>query len=178
MAEISNIARPYAQAVFELARADGKYVRWSDALAVMAMVAADSTMSALFNNPRVSRHDTGVALADVCGDRIDNQGRNLVRLLAKNRRLHALPAIAEQYERMRADAERTVKAELESALPVTQKEQQRIADALKIRLGRKVELVCRINEDLIGGAVIRAGDLVIDGSARARLEKLAAAIGA
>jgi F-type H+-transporting ATPase subunit delta len=178
VAEISSIARPYAQAIFELARTDGEYTHWSDALAVMAMVAADSNMSALFGNPRVSRDDSGRALADVCGDRIDDRGRNLVRLLAQNRRLQVLPAISEQYERLRAEAERTVRAELESALPVAEGEQQRIADALKARLGREVELVCRINEDLIGGAVIRAGDLVIDGSARARLDKLAAAISA
>lgn len=178
MTEISNIARPYAQAIFELAQADGDYGHWSNSLAVMAMVAADSKMRALLSNPRVTRNDTGAVLADVCGDRIDDQGRNLVRLLAKNHRLHVLPVIAEQYERLRAEAERTVRAELESALPVTAEAQQRIADALKTRLGREVELVCKINEELIGGAVIRAGDLVIDGSARARLEKLAAAIGA
>ena len=84
--------------------------------------------------------------------------------------------IRDRYENLRAEAERTVQAELESALPVSDSEQQRIADALTARLGRKVELVCRINETLVGGAVIRAGDLVIDGSVRARLEKLAVAI--
>ena len=97
-------------------------------------------------------------------------------LFGRHRRLHGLPAIADQYENLRAEAEQTVQAELESALPVSDSEQQRIADALTARLGRKVELVCRINETLVGGAVIRAGDLVIDGSVRARLEKLAVAI--
>ena len=106
------------------------------------------------------------------------RGRNLIRLLAQNRRLHALPAIEEQYETLRAEAERTIRAELESALPVSEQELQRIASALKARLGRDVELVCKINEKLIGGAAIRAGDLVIDGSVRARLEKLAATVGA
>ena len=177
MAEISNIARPYARAIFELARTGGDYAHWSDMLAVMVMVSVDANMSALFANPRVSRYETGRALADVCGEHINDQGRNLVRLLGQNRRLHVLPAIAEQYERLRAEAERTIRAELESALPITAEEQQTIATALKKRLGREVKLVCSINEDLIGGAVIRAGDLVIDGSARARLEKLAVTIG-
>lgn len=178
MAEISNIARPYAQAVFELADSGGDFGHWSDALRTMALVAADPDMRALFNNPRISRRDTGRVFTDVCGDRIDGQGRNLIRLLAQNRRLHALPAIEEQYETLRAEAERTIRAELESALPVSEQELQRIASALKARLGRDVELVCKINEKLIGGAVIRAGDLVIDGSVQARLEKLAAAVGA
>ena len=176
MAEISNIARPYAQAVFELAENAGDFGHWSDALHAMALVAANPYMGYLFNNPITSRRDAGQVLADVCGDRIDGRGKNLIRLLALNRRLHALPAIKEQYEALRAEAERTVRAELDSALPVSEQEQQQIATALKTRLGRDVELVYKIDETLIGGAVIRAGDLVIDGSVKARLEKLAAAI--
>ena len=178
VAETSNIARPYAQAVFELAENAGDFGHWSDALHAMALVAATPDMRDLFNNPRISRRDAGQVLADVCGDRIDGRGKNLNRLLALNRRLHALPAIKEQYEALRAEAERTVRAELDSALPVSEQEQQQIANALKTRLGRDVELVCKIDETLIGGAVIRAGDLVIDGSVKARLEKLAAAISA
>jgi F-type H+-transporting ATPase subunit delta len=142
----------------------------------MAQVSRDPEMKRLIQNPRVSRQEIAQVIADVCGSGVGEEGRNLLRLLAQNRRLHVLPAIADQYENLRAEAERTVQAELESALPVSDSEQQRIADALTARLGRKVELVCRINETLVGGAVIRAGDLVIDGSVRARLEKLAVAI--
>ena len=178
MAENSNIARPYAQALFELAESAGDFGLWSEALRVMAMVAVDPNMNAVFINPRISRREIGKAVIEVCGEHIDSQGRNLIRLLAQNRRLDALPAIAEQYETLRAEAERSVRAELESALPISEQERQRISEALKKRLGRDVELVCKINEKLIGGAVIRAGDLVIDGSARTRLEKLAAAISA
>ena len=114
----------------------------------------------------------------MCGNRVDAEATNLIRLLAQNRRLLVLPEIAYQYEKLKAEAERTVRAELESALPVSEKEQERITAALKQRLGRNVELVCRINKKLVGGAVIRAGDLVIDGSVQARLNKLAAIIGA
>ena len=142
----------------------------------MAQVSRDREMKRLIQNPRVSRQEIAQVIADVCGSGVGEEGRNLLRLLAQNRRLHVLPAIADQYENLRAEAEQTVQAELESALPVSDSEQQRIADALTARLGRKVELVCRINETLVGGAVIRAGDLVIDGSVRARLEKLAVAI--
>ena len=176
MAELFSIARPYAQAVFELARSSGDYTGWSQSLSAMAQVSRDPEMKRLIQNPRVSRQEIAQVIADVCGSGVGEEGRNLLRLLARNRRLHVLPAIADQYENLRAEAEQTVQAELESALPVSDSEQQRIADALTARLGRKVELVCRINETLVGGAVIRAGDLVIDGSVRARLEKLAVAI--
>ena len=176
MAELFSIARPYAQAVFELARASGDYNDWSQSLGAMALVSRDPDMKALIRNPRASRQEIAQVIADVCGNQIEEKGKNLLRLLAQNRRLHVLPAIADQYENLRAEAERTVQAELESALPVSDSEQQRIADALTARLGRKVELVCSITETLVGGAVIRAGDLVIDGSVRARLEKLAVAI--
>ena len=176
MAELFSIARPYAQAVFELARSNGDYTGWSQSLSAMAQVSRDPEMKRLIQNPRVSRQEIAQVIADVCGSGVGEEGRNLLRLLAQNRRLHVLPAIADQYENLRAEAEQTVQAELESALPVSDSEQQRIADALTARLGRKVELVCRINETLVGGAVIRAGDLVIDGSVRARLEKLAVAI--
>ena len=176
MAELFSIARPSAQAVFELARSYGDYTGWSQSLSAMAQVSRDSEMKGLIQNPRVARQEIAQVIADVCGSGVGEEGRNLLRLLAQNRRLHVLPAIADQYENLRAEAEQTVQAELESALPVSDSEQQRIADALTARLGRKVELVCRINETLVGGAVIRAGDLVIDGSVRARLEKLAVAI--
>lgn len=178
MAENPNIARPYAQAIFELATTAGSLGQWSDSLRVMAMVAANRDMKALFINPRISRKDLGNVLIGICGEWIDAQGENLIRLLAQNRRLLVLPEIAEQYEVLRAEAERIVRAELESALPVSEQEQQRIAEALKKRLGRDVELVCKTNKKLIGGAVIRAGDLVIDGSVRARIEKLGAIVGA
>lgn len=178
MAENSIIARPYAQAIFELANAAGLLNQWSDSLLLMAAVSANPDMKALCINPRISKKDLGKVLLDVCGNRVDSEAANLVRLLAQNRRLLVLPEIAYQYEKLKAEAEQTVRAELESALPVSDQEQERISAALKQRLGRNVELVCRINKKLVGGAVIRAGDLVIDGSVQARLNKLAATIGA
>ncbi len=178
MAELSSIARPYAQAVFELAKDSGHYGPWSEALEFLATVAADKDMAALFSNPRVSRQQAADIVIELLGEAVGDEPKNLVRLLAQNRRLQALSAISEQYEILRAEAERTIRAELESALPISDEEQHRIAGALKTRLGREVELVVTTNRELVGGAVIRAGDLVIDGSIRARLERLAAAVSA
>ena len=142
------------------------------------MVAADKDMVALFSNPRVSRQQAADIVIDLFGEAVGDETKHLVRLLAQNRRLPALSAIAEQYEILRAEAERTIKAELETALPISDTEQHRIAAALKSRLGREVELVVTTIRELVGGAVIRAGDLVIDVSIRARLERLAAAVSA
>ena len=178
MAELSSIARPYAQAVFELAKDSGQYGPGSEVLKFLAMVAADKGMVELFSNPRVSRLQAADIVIDLFGEAVGDEPKHLVRLLAQNRRLLALSAIAEQYEILRAEAERTIKAELETALPISDGEQHRIAAALKSRLGREVELAVTTNRELVGGAVIRAGDLVIDGSIRARLERLAAAVSA
>ncbi|MDP6854625.1 MAG: F0F1 ATP synthase subunit delta [Arenicellales bacterium] len=177
MTENTSIARPYAQAIFELARDSGDYAQWSEALASLAIFAADPDMNALFNNPRASREEVAAVLIDLVGERLDGPGKNLVNLLARNRRLYALDAIAVQFEAFRAEAERTVQAELETALPVSAAHRDRIIEALAKRLERQVELSVSTNESLVGGAVIRAGDLVIDGSVRAQLDKLAAAIG-
>jgi F-type H+-transporting ATPase subunit delta len=110
---------------------------------------------------------------DVCGEHIDDQARNLVRVLAENRRLDVLPAIAALYERLRAEAEGAVEAELISAVPVKDAHRDKIAQALGRRLGREVKLTCTEDKSLLGGAVLRAGDLVIDGSVKGKLARLA-----
>ena len=176
MSENASIARPYAQAVFEMARDSGSFSAWSEALGALASLAQEPQVNALFAHPGVARDELAGVIIELCGDRLDEPGRNLVRLLARNRRLGALEAIAQQYALLRAEAERTIQAQVESALPVSDDHQQRIAEALEKRLGRRVELSVSTDASLIGGAVIRAGDLVIDGSVRARLEKLAAAV--
>jgi len=176
MSENASIARPYAQAVFEMAREGRNYAAWSDALGTLADLAKEPQVSGLFAHPHVARDALAGVLIELCGDHLDEAGRNLVRLLARNRRLGALEAIWQQYELLRAEAERTIQARVESALPVSDDHQRRIAEALEKRLGRRVELSVSTDASLIGGAVIRAGDLVIDGSVRARLEKLAAAV--
>lgn len=174
MSELTTLARPYAKAVFEVAQAAGDMAGWSDRLGFMAAVAHDPAMRAYLDNPRLTRDAAAQGFLSVCEGRIDDPGTNLVRLLADNGRLMLLPEIAALYEVMRAGAEGKVGAQVVSARPVSEEQQAHIAAALKKRLGREIELVCEIDEGLIGGAVIRAGDLVIDGSMRGRLERLAA----
>lgn len=176
MAETITIARPYAQAVFDIAADAKAFGRWSDALQLLTLVVSDPAMNALIRNPRVPREQHSEIVIDVCGDALDEGARNLVRVLADNQRLALLPEIAALYEEYRAEAEKVVQADVASAFPLSPEQQEAIAASLKKRLGRDVTLECRIDESLIGGAVIRAGDLVIDGSVTGQMDRLASAL--
>lgn len=176
MAEKITIARPYAQAVFELARDQGKLAEWSRTLELLSLVVNDSRMEQLLGNPHVSSDQLVQLISDVCGDKLDKHAVSLLRLLAENRRLSLLPELSMHYEALRADAEKTVQAEVVSAFPLGDEQKAAIAASLKRRLGREVQLTCSTDESLIGGAVIRAGDLVIDGSVAAHVDRLASAL--
>jgi F-type H+-transporting ATPase subunit delta len=176
MAEISTIARPYAQAVFELAKEQGRLAQWSEMLQLVALVVTDDDLSGLIGNPRIDKARLMDLITGVCGDRLDDSATNLLRVLMENGRLNVMPYIAEQYEAYRAEEEKVIQAELISAFPVGEELQQQIATSLKKRLGRDVSLNCRTDESMIGGAIIRAGDLVIDGSVTGHLERFANAL--
>jgi F-type H+-transporting ATPase subunit delta len=170
------LARPYARAIFELARSGDRLQHWSDALSLMAAVVSNDSMKALLDNPRLTRADTAELVIRACGDDIGEGEKNLLRMLAENDRLAELPMIHALYSNLRDEAEGTVEAEVISAMPLSDAQKSAIATALKKRLGRDVQLNCSVNEDLVGGAVIRAGDLVIDGSAVEHLRQLSSAL--
>jgi F-type H+-transporting ATPase subunit delta len=178
MSENASLARPYVRAVFEIARADDDLAAWSDQLALLAAVAGDPQVRALDGHPRMSRDALADLVLGVCGDALVGKARSLVKLLAHNRRLSLSGEIASQYEVLRAQAENVVEAELESAIELDDAQRKSITDALQARLGRSVKLTCSTNTDLLGGAVIRTGDWVFDGSVRAQLQKMAAALNA
>ncbi len=176
MAEKITIARPYAQAVFELARDKGTLAEWSRKLELLELVVGDSRLAPLLGNPHVSSDQLVKLITEVCGDALDQNAGSLLRLLAENRRLTLLPELRVHFEALRADAEKTVQAEVVSAFPLGDEQKTAIASSLKRRLGREVQLTCTTDESLIGGAVIRAGDLVIDGSVTAHVDRLAGAL--
>ncbi|HEC12272.1 MAG TPA: F0F1 ATP synthase subunit delta [Acidiferrobacteraceae bacterium] len=176
MSEITTLARPYAQAIFKLAQEQADMAAWSDMLELLSQVSRDPTMGALIHSPRIDRDQLAGLFVEVCGQGINEQGANLVKLMIQNGRLGLLETVAQIYESLRADAEGKVDAEVLSAQAIDGAQQQRIATALKARLGRDVTLTCTINPELLGGAIIRAGDMVIDGSVRGRLQKLAGAL--
>jgi F-type H+-transporting ATPase subunit delta len=183
MAENLTLARPYANALFEVAKADDRLAEWSAALESASRAVADDAVAELLSSPALS-DDERVGLVADLARRIggeskafdDEHGRNFLRLLAENDRLYVLPEIREIFDELKAEAENTIDVELTAAAPVDADIEGRIREALERRLGRRVELRTSIDESLIGGAVIRADDLVIDGSLRTRLGKLARAL--
>lgn len=182
MAETTTIARPYARAAFEQAEAKrGGLKRWSDMLGTAAVVAADPAMQRLLANPRLSPQQKADLVIDLCNEIPESahptrECQNFIRLLAENRRLALLPEIYALYERLRTEAEKTIQAEVISAFDLSEEQRARIAESLKAKLKREIELEVKVDEALLGGAIIRAGDLVIDGSARGRLAKLGSAL--
>jgi F-type H+-transporting ATPase subunit delta len=173
MAEQATIARPYARAASEYAHAHGALKQWSDALAVAATVVTDVNVVKLLNHPRVSATQLIDLIVEVAGKKLDAESRNFIATLASNRRLGSLPQIAVMYEALRAEVENRAQASVVSAAPLSDAQQQRLAAALKKRLSREVQLTCSVDPALIGGAVIRCGDMVIDGSVKVRLARLA-----
>lgn len=176
MAEKTTVARPYAQAIFDLAHSKGALRDWSNTLQLAAAVVADSQMQRLIANPRVRKDQMQGVILGVGGAQLSVEAQNFIKVLIENRRLGLLPEIAAQYEFYRAEAERTLTAEVISAFPVSDEQQAKIATALRKRLGRDISLTCKVDETLLGGAIIRAGDLVIDGSVTGQLTKLANAL--
>ncbi|MFQ5470839.1 MAG: F0F1 ATP synthase subunit delta [Gammaproteobacteria bacterium] len=176
MAEKSTIARPYAQAVFDLANKQGDLAGWSDMLQLLTLVAQDENMNGLIGNPRVGKDRLTDLFIDVCGDKLNDSGKNFIKVLSQNDRMELIPEITAIYEVYRAEAEKVIQAEIISAFEVSEEQKQSIAAALTKRLGREVSVECTVDKSLVGGAVIRAGDIVIDGSVTGQLEKLASVL--
>ncbi|MGI9221976.1 MAG: F0F1 ATP synthase subunit delta [Woeseiaceae bacterium] len=183
MADNNTIARPYAQAVFELANEASELSEWSVSLDVAGQLLADGSLVEYLSTPELSdekRFEFLTGLFKSAGaDKLtggDKRGDNFLKLLLENNRTNVLPEIAEHFEVLKADIENSVEATVTSATPLSSAQQDEIASSLKKRLGREVSITTEIDENLIGGAVIRAGDVVIDGSLRARLEGLANAL--
>ncbi len=183
MADNNTIARPYAQAVFELARQQGELERWSESLVIAAELLADGRVVDYLSNPDFNdkqRLDFLTGLFDKAGAAVlagkDKRGTNFIRLLIEYGRVGVLPEISGHFERLKAEVENVVDVIVRSASPISREQQDTIVKAMRQRLGRDVKLATEIDENLIGGAVITAGDVVIDGSLRARLDGLAAAL--
>jgi F-type H+-transporting ATPase subunit delta len=173
VAERATIARPYAKAAFEYARAADATAPWSRGLKTAAEIVADERVAPLSKSPQWSAADLGNLIAAFAGADLDAPMQNFVRILAENHRLPLLPEIAARYEELRSEVENTVDVEVISAVPLNSEQQQKLSAALSARLQRKVRMQNSVDATLLGGAVVRAGDLVIDGSLKGRLERLA-----
>ena len=177
MAERATIARPYAKAAFEYARQANALAEWSQGLNAAAEIVADPRVAELTRNPQWSAADLVSLITDVAGAKLDAGMQNFVRVLAENHRLLLLPEIAAHYEVLRAAVENTVDVEVVSAVPLNAAQADKLSQALGTRLKRKVRMNTTVDSTLLGGAVLRAGDLVIDGSLKGRLQRLATELG-
>ena len=176
MEESGTIARPYALAAFEQAQHDGQVAEWTGMLETLEVIAADPTVKGLIANPKVDSEAVTALILDVAGDRLTDHGRNFLRLLGQNGRLGLIADIRGIFEREREALEGRGHVEVRSAYPLTPEEESRIGDAMSKRLGVSVSLSVGVDPDLIGGVVLRAGDLVIDASLRGRLGQLRQAL--
>lgn len=175
MSEITT-ARPYAKAVFELADASKSYDQWGESLNFLAAVAADDQVKPLFTTPALRGEERGEAFLKLCQGHVDEKAENFVRVLAENDRLPLLPAIAELYTELSDEAQNIVEATVSSAFEVSAEQQAAIQDALSKKLGKTVKVDTEVDTSLVGGIVIRAGDMVIDGSIQNRVAQLAGAL--
>ena len=173
MAETGELARPYAVAAFKQADEEGRLGEWAGMLELLAAVARDPTASGLIANPRVDRARLVELFIDVCGERLSDTGRNFVKVVGQYGRFALLPDISERFAEERAAREGRNRVHVTSAFKLSKAQRAGIAAAMEKRLGSKVKLDCSVDDSLIGGVVIRAGDLVIDASLRGRLGQLA-----
>jgi len=173
MTDKTTIARPYAKAAFEEAQGDKRLAPWSESLQTASVVVQDPRVKNLLGNPRVSNTDLAKLVIDLAGKQLDEHGRNFVQTLAQNRRLAYLPEISTLFDKLKDEAEGVIDVTVTSAVPLEKGQREALSAALQRRLKRQIRLQCATDPSLIGGAVLQAGDLVIDGSVRTRLNRIA-----
>jgi len=173
MAELSTLARPYAKAAFEFAADAGDLQGWSKSLSTAGAVAEQQAVVKFLSSPNATAAQQAAAVNDICGDALSVTGQNFIAILSENRRLQLLPHISHQFEIMKANREKAVDVEVVSAYELDAVQQKTLSDALGAKLERNINMQVSFDKSLLGGAVIRAGDTVIDGSIRGRLAKLA-----
>ncbi|MCK5524538.1 MAG: F0F1 ATP synthase subunit delta [Thiomargarita sp.] len=173
MAEFATLARPYANAVFDLAVEADNFDDWSNDLNFLTTVIEDTTMTAVIANPQVDKNTLTRLLLDVCEEPLSKLGVNLLKILLENKRLNTIPQIALQFEQLKAQHQGMRKVEITAPYPVEPQQQQEIETALKRRLGKTVDVDITLDKSLLGGCLIRTGDEVIDVSMKGHLQRLA-----
>ena len=177
MSDVTTAARPYANAVYDTAHENKTLSSWGDALANLANVISDSQISELLDNPELGKTQKGELVIQVLGNKLTEQQQNLVKLMAENGRLKLMPDVLEQFEVARAKAENKIEAEVISAFELSEQQTNELVNKLKNNLGCDITLTTTVDESLIGGVVIKAGDTIIDASMKSQLDSLALSLG-
>ncbi len=172
MAELATLARPYANAIFEVAKAEDRLDLWSRSLAVLVRTLQEPEVQPLIASPIHSPAKKAITLTDILGGQISESMRRFVHVLAENRRLELLPEIQEGFEAKLEEEQRTLTVEVTTAVDLTDEEKKRFTDTLQRRFQRDISLATEVDTTVLGGALIRAGDTVLDGTVRGKLEKL------
>jgi len=177
MAELTTLARPYAKAAFEVAAFADSLKTWSDMLAQLAYIVTNERVAEVLSSPSLTGDQQAKIIIDLCGDEINGSMQNFIAVLAENKRLPLLPEIFGLFDILKAEQEKTVDVEISTAFELLDETEKKLAQAIKAKLNRDVKIHSQVDKNLIGGMVIRAGDLVIDDSVRGKLHKLAEAMG-
>lgn len=172
MAEVSTLARPYAQAVFNLATKDDSFAVWSEMLALLKEVSNNASIQEIISNPEVQKDQLISLFQGICKQGLDEKGINFLKVVTENGRLALIPHIADSYEVMQSERSGNIEAHVISAYAVNATQKKTIAEALKIKFGRDISIKTKTDKSLLGGIIIRAGDVVIDGSVKTQLEKI------
>ena len=173
MIEPTTLARPYARAAFEYARAAGDLAAWQAALSALSAITAEPKVAAAMRDPNQTAAQRAATLSGLAGDAVPSAVANLLAIMADNGRLSLLPEVAMLFDQLKQAVESTVAVHVTSAYPLSDAETQQLAETMQEKLARSITLTSETDPSLLGGALIRADDLVIDGSVRGRLNKLA-----
>ncbi len=171
MAEITTIARPYAKAAFDFALEKQVVESWAEMLNFAAQVSENEAMKPLLSGS-LAGHQLADLFIKVCGEQVNEQCQNLLKVMAENGRLEVLPAVYELFHEFKNEWAKEVEATVVSATELSAEQQQKISASLEKRLTRKVKLNCSVDASLVAGVIITAGDLVIDGSVSGKINRL------
>lgn len=171
--ELSTCARPYAKAAYKVASEKSAMQSWSDMLRISAAVSEHKKIRWVLSSPVLTRRKQADEFIHICGDTLDEAGQRFIRTLADNKRIILLPQISSLFDRLKAEQERTADVEIISAFAMKPEQLDRLKDSLCKKLGREMKLRTSVDKGLIGGVVIRVDSMVIDGSVRTKLAKLA-----
>ena len=173
MAEISTIARPYAVAAYKLGREQKALGKWSEMLGFAAAVASDAQIKAYIQDPKVVSSELLATFLKVCGDQLNENGQNLIKVLVEYGRLYILPEIYSAFEALKAQDEGTLDAEIIAATKISAADTKDLVKRLEAKFGKKIEASVSVDPEIIGGIKIIVGDTVIDASVKGQLQNLA-----